>query len=257
MAFMVLLEAFVGDMYSRDAGWDHERRDTALKQRRTTMKVLVLGSTGGSGMAAVQELLAAGHEVTAFSRRAESLAIRHPRLRLVNGDALNGRDVERAVTGQNAVVVTLGISENALRVRLFGPARTPRDVRSAGTANVIAAMHQHGVRKLVVQTSYGVGETRERLRWLDRMFFKLILAPQIADTEIQNCAVAESGLDWVNVQPVHLTDGKEDEMPFISVAGDTARLQVSRKSVGRFLAHAVDSPAFVGKTVALSGAAAA
>ena len=41
-------------------------------------------------------------------------------------------------------------------------------------------MRKHGVRKLVVQTTYGVGSTRDRLRWMDRLFFKLILAPQIA-----------------------------------------------------------------------------
>jgi hypothetical protein len=36
--------------------------------------------------------------------------------------------------------------------------------------------------------------------------------------------------------------------------GETAKMKVSRNSVGRFLADAVQSPAFVGKVVALSGA---
>jgi putative NADH-flavin reductase len=204
------------------------------------MKILVIGSTGGSGRAAVEHLKAQGHEVTAFSRQG-------------GADVMNAADVERAVQGQDAVVVTLGISENPLRVRLFGPARTPLDVRSAGTRNVIAAMRKHGVRKLVVQTSYGVGETRDRLGFVDRMFFKLILKPQIADTEKQTEEVSHSGLDWVMVQPVHLTDGAEDQMPFISTDGATARMKVSRKSVGRFLASAVSAPELVGKSVAVSG----
>jgi NAD(P)-dependent dehydrogenase (short-subunit alcohol dehydrogenase family) len=204
------------------------------------MKILVIGSTGGSGRAAVEHLQAQGHEVTAFSRR--------------NGaDVMNAADVERAVQGQDAVVVTLGISENPLRVRLFGPARTPMDVRSAGTRNVIAAMRKHGVRKLVVQTTYGVGETRDRLGFVNRMFFKLILKPQIADTEKQTEEVSHSGLDWVMVQPVHLTDGAEDQMPFVSADGETAKMKVSRKSVGRFLASAVSAPQWVGRSVAVSG----
>jgi len=37
------------------------------------MKILVMGATGGSGRAAVAELLAAGHEVTALVRRPEAL----------------------------------------------------------------------------------------------------------------------------------------------------------------------------------------
>ncbi|HVK78101.1 MAG TPA: NAD(P)H-binding protein, partial [Kofleriaceae bacterium] len=168
------------------------------------MKVLVIGSTGGSGRAAVAHLLTEGHEVTAFARRADPTLAPHARLSVVTGDALDPADVDRAVAGQDAVVVTLGITENPLRVRLRGPARTALDVRSAGTRNVIAAMRRHGVRKLVVQTSYGVGDTRDRLGLVNRLFFALLLKPQIADTEIQNQEVADSGLDWVLVQPVHL-----------------------------------------------------
>ena len=221
------------------------------------MRVLVVGSTGGSGRAAIQHLLVAGYEVTAFSRGANPTEERFERLHFVQGDVTNSADVERAVAGQDAVVVTLGISENPLRVRLLGPARTPLDVRSAGTRNVISAMRKHGVSRLVVQTSFGVGETRKRLGWVDALFLELILKPQIADTEKQNREVSESGLEWVIVQPVHLTDAAEDAMPFVSTEGETGRMQVSRNSVGRFLASAVQSPDYVGKSVALSGRMAA
>ncbi len=217
------------------------------------MKVLVVGSTGGSGRAAVAHLLAEGHEVTAFSRRADRVETRSERLRFVNGDVMNEAEVERAVRGHDAVVVTLGISENPLRVRLLGPAHTPIDVRSTGTANVIGAMRKHGVSRLVVQTSYGVDETRERLGFADALFFELLLKPQIADTEKQNRDVKESGLEWVIVQPVHLTDAADDELPFVSTEGETGTMKVSRSSVGRFLASAVQGPEFVRKSVSLSG----
>lgn len=219
-----------------------------------TKKVLVVGATGGSGRAAVERLLSEGHEVTAFSRSSDRVGIRGERLHCTSGDAMDPADIEQAVAGHDAVVVTLGISENPLRVRLLGPARTPIDVRSAGTANVITAMRKHGVRRLVVQTSYGVGETRDRLGLLDRLFFALLLKPQIADTEVQNKAIASSDLDWVIVQPVHLTNSAEDEAPFVSTAGETGKMKVSRASVGRFIASAVTSPAYVRKSVAISGA---
>src|SRR5687768_3042333 len=103
------------------------------------MKVLVVGATGGSGQAAVSALLGAGHEVTAFSRHAERLPAA-ARLRRVNGDVMDPPAVEAAVRGQDAVVVTLGITENALSVRLRGSTTTPIDVRSRGTRHTIAAM---------------------------------------------------------------------------------------------------------------------
>lgn len=215
------------------------------------MKVLVFGATGGSGRAAIDHLLAQGHEVSAFVRRSDAGLPQG--VEVITGDVMNADDVERAVRGQGAVVVALGIRENPFRVRLFGPARTPFDVRSGGTRNVITAMQKHGIRKLVVQTSYGVGATRDRLSFLDRMFFALVLKPQIEDTEQQEADVTASGLEWVLVQPVHLTDSGEDEMPYASASGDTGKLQVSRKSVGRFLARAVSDPNWVGKSVAVSG----
>lgn len=218
-----------------------------------TQNVLVVGATGGTGRATIDALLRRGHRVTAFSRHAESLEIDSDRLTLLNGDATDPEDIDRAVAGHDAVVITLGITENPLRVRLFGAARTPNDVRSVGTRNVIAAMRRHGVRRLVVQSSYGVGETRDSLRWIERLFFSLLLKPQIADTEVQELEVRESGVDWVLAQPVHLTDDDVDDMPFASADGQVREWKISRKGVAQFLALAAQVPDFVGQSVALSG----
>jgi putative NADH-flavin reductase len=221
-------------------------------KKESVMKVLVIGATGGSGRAAVQQLLTRGHQVTAFTRSGQ-LALAHANLAVLRGDATSASDVERAVRGQDAVIVTLGISENPLRVRFFGAAHTPDAVRSEGTRLVIAAMQKHDVRKLVVQTTYGVGPTRDKLGFVDSMFFKLLLKPQIEDTERQTVAVTASKLDWVLVQPVHLTNDAEAPAPFLSTDGETGGMKVSRASVGRFLADAVQDARYVRKSVAVSG----
>ena len=219
-----------------------------------TMNILVVGATGGSGRATVEELLSAGHHVTAFSRHADTLAGLSDRLHTVNGDATDPDDIDGVVPGHDAVVVTLGITENALRVRLFGTAATPRDVRSTGTRNVVAAMRRHGVRRLAVQSSFGVGNTRDRLRWVERLFFALLLKPQIEDTETQEQTVRESGLEWVIAQPVHLTDDASAAPAFASPQGHTRQWSVSRRQVARFLRQAVEERACLGHAVALSAA---
>ncbi|MEU8896345.1 NAD(P)-binding oxidoreductase [Nocardia sp. NPDC048505] len=212
------------------------------------MQVLVVGSTGGSGRAAIDQLLAAGHEVTAFTRTPGGA--RRPGLRYAIGDALAAGDVDRAVAGHDAVVVTLGISENPLRVRLLGPAGTPMAVRSRGTANVVAAMRRYGVRKLVVLSAFGVGDSAPGLTLTNRLFYRVILAPQIADTERQEALVRSSGLDWVLARPVNLTDEPHDAMP--ATADRPAVHTVPRAGVGRFLARAVADAALVGQAVTLS-----
>lgn len=217
-----------------------------------TQNVLVLGATGGSGRAAVAELLARGHRVTAFARRA--LDMQHERLRVVQGDALVASDVEAAMRGQNAVIVVLGIQENPALVRLRGARATSIKVRSEGTRHVLEAMATHSVRRLIIQSSYGVGDTRDMLGFTDRLFFALLLRPQIADTEVQEQLVRDADVDWTLAQPVHLTDddtGAKD--PHLSVAGDTRNMKVSRQQVARFLASAVTTPEYVRETVTISG----
>lgn len=215
------------------------------------MKVLVVGATGGSGRAAVAELVRRGHEVTALSRHASALA--GPHVRGVDGDATDARTVDAVVAGQDAVVVTLGISESAVRVRLRGSAGTPLDVRSRGTRTVLDAVRRYGVRRLVVQTSYGVGPTALGLPLATRLVFALLLKPQIADTATQSAELRASDVDWVEVQPVNLTDDDVDAPAFASTTGATRSLQVSRRQVGAFLADAVEADAWVRRTVALSG----
>ncbi|ADG75328.1 NAD-dependent epimerase/dehydratase [Cellulomonas flavigena DSM 20109] len=214
------------------------------------MHVLVVGATGGSGRAAVAELTARGHTVTALSRHASALT--GPGVRGVGGDATDPAVVDALVAGQDAVVVTLGISETPVRVRLRGPVGTPADVRSRGTRVVVDAMRRHGVRRLVVQTSYGVGSTRSLLPFTTRLVFALLLAPQIADTERQATLVHTSGLDWVEVQPVNLVDTDLPGAAFTSTTGEQRGLTVSRTQVGQVLADAVETDAHVGRTVSVS-----
>jgi uncharacterized protein YbjT (DUF2867 family) len=176
-----------------------------------------------------------------------------PGVRTVDGDATEAADVGGAVRGQDAVVVALGIAESPVRVRLRGPAGTPLDVRSRGTAAVVAAMREHGVRRLVVQSSYGVGDTRDRLPLSSRLVFSLLLKPQIADHEVQERIVRGSGLDWTLVQPVYLTDG--DEPATVSTDGSVEGMRVSRRAAGEVLARLATGSDDVGRGVSVSGAA--
>ncbi|MCB0989875.1 MAG: NAD(P)H-binding protein [Acidimicrobiales bacterium] len=226
---------------------------THSSSRPAARKVLVVGATGGSGRAAVAALAGAGHHVTAFSRHADRLAGQIEGITTINGDAMNKADVDHAVAGHDAVIVTLGITENPIRVRILGPKHTPADVRSAGTRNVIDAMKSHGIERLVVQSSYGIGETAQHLRIRDRLFFALLVKQQMADTAVQESVVRSSGLDWTLVQPVHLTEAVDGPDAFTSTDGRARKMTVGRGPVGRVLAAIVGDESLRHKTVSVSG----
>jgi uncharacterized protein YbjT (DUF2867 family) len=214
------------------------------------VRVLVVGSTGRVGRAVVAQLLEAGHEVTAFSRRGTRSVRSSRRLRAFAGDARSLADVENAMRGHGAVVVTLGISENPWLLRLFGPRHTAPDVRSWGTRNVIFAMHRLGLRRLVVLTRSGLGRDSDLA---ERVVFELLSGPEQRDVEQQTREVIESGLDWVIVRSGRLGDGADDARPVALPDGVTGRVRLSFSSVARFMAEAVTSPRFVGRALTLSG----
>lgn len=212
------------------------------------MQIIVFGASGATGRLATAELLRRGHEVTAFVRRANVM----PEVRAFQGDVMNLQDVQRAVQGQDAVVVALGISENPLLVRLRGSRGTPMNVRSQGTRNVVAAMKEQGVRRLVVQTTFGAGETRERLSMKWKLIFSLLLKPQIDDTEEQERVVRASSLDWMIVRPVGLHNEPDAAPALVSFEGKARGMAVSRESVAGVLADAVEAGASQHRVLAVS-----
>jgi uncharacterized protein YbjT (DUF2867 family) len=215
------------------------------------MDILVIGATGGSGRAVCDALLERGHRVTALARHATAVTPR-PSLNPIDGDATDADLLDRVMPGHDAVVVTLGISEPTLRVRVRGAQRTPNDVRSRGTAAVVAAARRAGIRRIVVQSSYGVGETRDLIGVTDRLLFALLIAPQIADTAVQEGVLRGSGLDWTIVQPVYLSDDDSNDA-FVSTDGSRRRRKVSRRGVARVHADLVEQGSMIGRTVSVSG----
>jgi uncharacterized protein YbjT (DUF2867 family) len=64
--------------------------------------------------------------------------------------------------------------------------------------------------------------------------------------------VRSSGLDWVIVQPVGLTDAQPKEEVLASPEGQVRHSTIPRRNVGRFLANAVSGDQFLRRSVALS-----
>src|SRR5579864_2671660 len=73
------------------------------------MKILIFGATGGTGRQLVEQALAQGHTVTAFARDPNKVALKHPNLRVAQGNMLQPASIEAAVARQDAVLSALGV----------------------------------------------------------------------------------------------------------------------------------------------------
>ena len=208
------------------------------------MKVIVFGATGSVGRLAVERLLAEGHEVTAFARKVERLAVEHPRLTKRAGNAMQLDNVSAAVRGHDSVVVALGA----------GASRKSR-VRSEGTQNIIKAMQLHGVNRLICQTTLGTGDSWANLNFFwKRIMFGLLLRPVYLDHELQEQRVRDSGLEWTIVRPSALTDDPANGTYKIDIPASERglTLKIARADVAEFLASCLGESAFVHRAVAIS-----
>lgn len=196
------------------------------------MNITVIGGSRGTGALVVQHAVAAGHTVRSVSRSggaapgAEHLAL----------DATDANALRSAVHGADAVIVTVG--------------GTGRQAPRAGvTQAVIEAMRAEGVRRLLVQSSYGVGDSFDGMPFVvKRIVVPLLLKHALADHAVQEQLVADSGLDWTVLRPGGLTNepatGRVKLGP--SAGGPGILGRVSREAVAALLLSSIDDPATYG-----------
>jgi putative NADH-flavin reductase len=205
------------------------------------MRIAVFGATGSVGRHVIEQALAQGHEVTAFTREGTKIGQRDPRLRVEEGDVTDTSAVSRAVAGQDAVVVVLG---DGRRGR----------IRYAGTKAVVEAMKQTGVRRLICQSTLGVGDSRANLNFLwKNVMFGLLLRAAYADHVRQEAVVRESGLDWTIVRPSAFTDGPRTGSYRHGFGPETkSALKISRADVADFLLRQLTDDTYQHRAAAVS-----
>jgi putative NADH-flavin reductase len=160
------------------------------------MKLLVLGATGATGQQVVGQALQAGHEVTAYVRNPSKLA-REPGLRVAAGDAADAGALERALQDKDAVVSTLGRRRSFRSEQLF----------SRSMKALAPPMERRGVRRLVLMSSFGVGESLRDAPPLLRLHYRVFLHGIFADKKAAEDYLRTTRLEWTFVYPVILTDG--------------------------------------------------
>lgn len=203
------------------------------------MKLAIFGATGRTGQCLLQQALSQGHEVLAFARRPHARALQRPGVTLVQGDVLDAQRVHDALTGQHAVLNALGTSR-----------RSPRDICSRGTRNIIDAMRHHNIPRLIVETAYGASETRGADLY-SRML-RVVLRSLMIDKDLQEGYIRHSGLDWVIVRPPRLTNGPRRGLYQVGLDLRMGLFsKISRADVADFMLKQLTDNAALGQAVGI------
>jgi putative NADH-flavin reductase len=208
------------------------------------MKLTILGATGGTGQQLVREAIGAGHEVTAIVRRPDAITESSPQLRVVRGDLLDSQWTGQGIEGADAVLSAIGATS-----------RGPTTLYSAGTAAVLKAMDNAGVRRILVVSADPTGPAKDRLgeaKIIHPILWQF-LRGTYEDMRRMEQVLAASDADWTVFRPPRLTNGPLTGKARTAVGKFLPRSRVvSRADVAAAMLAAISDPATARQAVAIA-----
>jgi len=219
-----------------------ELEGTGRSGKRSSMKLVVLGATGGTGLELVRQGLEHGHSVTAFVRSPERLAPFQDRITVKQGNLLNSAELERVIQGHDAVLSGFG----------------PRVPVSKADANLLqqfaialtSAMPRAEVRRVVVESVAFL--FRDSIVPPAYLLGRLFFPRTVADASAMERVLGGSELDWTILRPPELTD-KPYTGKYRVREGHLPRFgfKISRADVANFMIKLVESGSSIRKIVGL------
>jgi putative NADH-flavin reductase len=173
---------------------EHDGNRPAGSQQ--SLKLVVLGATGGTGLELVRQALQRGHVVTALVRSRDRLREFRDRINVKEGDLLNRASLQQVL--QDHDVVLSG----------FGPrapvAKADANLLERFARALATAMPPAGVRRVIVESVAFLFKDSifPPAYLLGRVFF----SGTVADASAMERIFANTDLEWTMVRPPQLTD---------------------------------------------------
>src|SRR5215207_329077 len=220
------------------------------------MKLTIFAATGGIGRQALEQAVAAGHDVTAVVRNPKKLS---RQVRTVTAD-LATPDVaalESAVAGADAVLSGLGPRSNS-----------EAGIAWRGTRAIVQAMQATDVRRIVVVSAAPIGTVPSPgrptppkhdpgdgffMRNLFSRIARVAFRKRYADLARMEDVVRDSGLDWTVIRPPQLTD-KPLTGIYRTAYGQNLRggWSISRADVANLMLRVLEQPETIGRAVGVA-----
>jgi putative NADH-flavin reductase len=220
------------------------------------MKLTIFAATGGIGRQALDQALAAGHDVTAVVRNPKGLP---GDVRIVTADlaAADPAALESAVAGADAVLSGLGPRSNA-----------EAGIASHGTRAIVQAMQATGVRRIVVVSAAPISTVPSPgrpkpprhdpgdgffMRHLFSHVARIAFRKHYADLALMEDILRDSGLDWTVVRPPRLTD-KPLTGSYRTAYGQNLRggFLVSRADVAQLMLRVLEQPQTIKQAIGIA-----
>lgn len=226
------------------------------------MHFLLLGASGRTGQHVVSELLSQGHTAVALVRTSSSLTAR-PGLTIATGSVLSKPDIRSALYATpsllpSAAIITLNTVRKSDSP--FAAQVSPPRFLADSCANVCEVLEQSGIRRVVIMSTAGVGDSWAKLPLLSKAFMSWTnIKYALEDHGLVDKEIQETKMDWTLVRAVRLEfddqkPTKTKEVRTLGSKGDGMSLtdSVGVASVARFLVKVAVEGLFVQSAVVVA-----
>jgi putative NADH-flavin reductase len=208
------------------------------------MRLAIFGATGGTGLELTRQALEKGHNVRVLLRNPNRMPLTSANMRIVLGSVLDHESVKKTILGADAVLSCLGQGTLLRNTR----------VCSVGTRLIVDVMKEQGLRRLVVESAFGAGESLALANVIQRLVFATLLWAPYEDKNLMEPEVKESGLEWTILRPTMLTKGQRTGRFVVAVRARPEVVRVSRGDVAAAMLRAVEERLWIEESPMVTGA---
>ncbi len=208
-------------------------------------RITVFGATGGTGKQLVEQALASGDEVVAYVRSPSKLGIVHEHLSIVQGELSDAALIETAIKGTDVVLSALGPRGGSKNKPL-----------TQGMQNIITAMKNQGVRRLIVTSTLSAKDSRDKPDFKTKALVSLVKTTMHATYEdIVNAAetVRASDLEWTIVRLAALNNKPKSGRVKVGYVGTgEVGMSISRADIADFMLSQIEDIKYLRQAPAIS-----
>jgi len=206
--------------------------------------ISIIGANGRTGIEIVKQALDRGIAVKALVRDKQKIQISNSLLEIIEGTPTNLEDVTKAISGVDAVFIALNISRKSDFP--WSKVVTPTTLFSASMENIVLAMKENGVQRVITVSAWGVGDSYKEVNWIFRFLInKTNVGTAYMGHEDQEQILINSELEWTAVRPVGLTSDGNSKPTRVSInRNKKLKMSISRKDVARFMLDIMENEVY-------------
>ena len=203
-------------------------------------KIAVIGANGRTGIEIVNQALEKGMLVKALIRNKQKLTISNPSLEIIEGTPMHFEDVAQVIQQVDIVFVALNICRKSDFP--WSKVVSPYNLLEESMKNIVNAMKEKGVKRVLTISAWGVGSSYEETNWMFKFLInKTNVRYAYAGHEDQERILQQSGLDWTTIRPVGLNNKQMHKKILIRLKkDDPLKMMISRKDVAKFMLDIID-----------------